>query len=315
MHPAYSVIFFTTASGAGYGLLALFGIAAAIGWIDPSRLLGGSGLLLALGLITAGLFSSTLHLGHPERAWRAFSQWRSSWLSREGVAAVVTYAPALIFAYGWVWLGSFGAPWAAFGILAALCAVVTVYCTSMIYVSLNAVPRWNNRWVPVNYLTLALATGAVWFDVLVRVFNATAEGTGVLVVVTAALAATLKFLYWRDIDTADATATAESATGLGDLGKVRLLDPPHTSENYLLQEMGYRIARKHAQKLRRLSAILLFALPAVLAVAAMPLDEIPAAVLAIIGAISASVGVVIERWLFFAEAQHAVSLYYGAEKV
>ena len=57
-------------------------------------------MIIALVLITAGLLSSTAHLGRPERAWRAFSQWRTSWLSREGVAAVFTYVPAGLFALG-----------------------------------------------------------------------------------------------------------------------------------------------------------------------------------------------------------------------
>src|SRR3546814_17976234 len=87
MHPAYSVVFFTTASGAGYGLLALMGLFGALGLLPPDPWLGAVGLGMALAAITAGLLSSTVHLGHPERAWRAFSQWRSSWLSREGVAA------------------------------------------------------------------------------------------------------------------------------------------------------------------------------------------------------------------------------------
>lgn len=32
-------------------------------------------------------------------------------------------------------------------------------------------------------------------------------------------------------------------------------------------------------------------------------------------AVGATVGVLVERWLFFAEAKHAVTLYYGAERV
>ncbi|MEM9784774.1 MAG: DmsC/YnfH family molybdoenzyme membrane anchor subunit, partial [Pseudomonadota bacterium] len=98
MHPAKSVILFTTASGAGYGLLIWLAIFSATGAIAPDRGFGLIAFTLSLGLVTGGLLSSTLHLGHPERAWRAMSQWRTSWLSREGVAALVTYAPALLFA-------------------------------------------------------------------------------------------------------------------------------------------------------------------------------------------------------------------------
>ena len=108
MHPAYSVILFTTASGAGYGLLALLGLVGISHGEASSLAFGLTAMVIALGLITVGLLSSTFHLGHPERAWRAFSQWRSSWLSREGVAAVLTYVPALLF--GLVWSGLVEAP-------------------------------------------------------------------------------------------------------------------------------------------------------------------------------------------------------------
>ena len=105
MHPAFSVVFFTTATGAGYGLLALLGVLGGLGFIPADFWLGLIGMGLALGLIAAGLLSSTGHLGRPERAWRAFSQWRSSWLSREGVASVATFIPAGLFGLGWVVFG------------------------------------------------------------------------------------------------------------------------------------------------------------------------------------------------------------------
>src|SRR4029078_11734102 len=94
MHPAYSVIVFTTASGAGYGLLIWLAVGAALNLVPRDPMLGLFGLGLALALVTAGLLPSMLHLGRPERAWRSLSQWRSSWLSREGLAAIVTYLPA-----------------------------------------------------------------------------------------------------------------------------------------------------------------------------------------------------------------------------
>src|SRR5690606_16348531 len=80
VHPAASVILFTTTSGAGYGLLALLGLLGPAGLVPQGRWFGFAGLGLALALVTAGLLASTFHLGRPERAWRAVSQWRSSWL-------------------------------------------------------------------------------------------------------------------------------------------------------------------------------------------------------------------------------------------
>ena len=126
MHPSFSVIFFTTASGAGYGLLALLGVLAPLGVTPPDAAFGFVALGLALGAITAGLLSSTFHLGRPERAWRAFSQWRSSWLSREGVASVATYIPAGLFGIAWVFLGVVSS---VLGILSMVGAVITVFCT------------------------------------------------------------------------------------------------------------------------------------------------------------------------------------------
>src|SRR5947207_15131306 len=96
------------------------------------RSFGVTGIALAIGFITAGLLSSTIHLGHPERAWRAISQWRSSWLSREGLAALVTYIPALAFAALWLF-DIIGVVWSACGVLAAIGSVATVVCTAMVY--------------------------------------------------------------------------------------------------------------------------------------------------------------------------------------
>ncbi|MGH7159055.1 MAG: DmsC/YnfH family molybdoenzyme membrane anchor subunit, partial [Acetobacteraceae bacterium] len=94
MTPALSVIFFTTASGAGYGLLVLTGVLGAFRLTAANPWFGFAAVVLALAFASVGLVASTLHLGHPERAWRAISQWRSSWLAREGLAALLTYPPA-----------------------------------------------------------------------------------------------------------------------------------------------------------------------------------------------------------------------------
>tara|TARA_A100001037_G_scaffold175784_1_gene157566 strand:- start:2962 stop:3909 length:948 start_codon:yes stop_codon:yes gene_type:complete len=315
MHPAYSVIFFTTASGLGYGLLALLGLYAAAGLIPADRWFGITGMAVALGLITFGLLSSTFHLGHPERAWRAVTQWRSSWLSREGLVALATYVPAVLFAAGWVLFGRTTGWWGILGVLAAIGAALTVYCTGMIYASLRAIPRWHNRWVVPNYLALALATGGVSFDALTRVFGLERPESALVVSIVLAASWLLKVIYWRDIDAAAPVSTSGSATGLGNFGDVRLLDPPHTQDNYLQREMGYRIARKHAAKLRRIAVILTFALPLALSLLLLTLPSIPALVAASLSALSCMAGVVVERWLFFAEAKHVVTLYYGACEV
>ena len=102
MHPAFSVIFFTVSSGTGYGLLAGWLALALLGLLPTGGACAWVSLVLGFGLVSAGLLSSFWHLGHPERFWMAFSQWRSSWLSREGVMAVVTYVPTGLFAIVWL---------------------------------------------------------------------------------------------------------------------------------------------------------------------------------------------------------------------
>jgi DMSO reductase anchor subunit len=311
MHPALSVILFTTASGAGYGLLALCGLLAPFGLL-PSGWFAVVAMGLALALITGGLLSSTVHLGHPERAWRAVSQWRSSWLSREGVAALLTYAPAGLFGIGWVFLGRTDGVFALCGVLAAALAAVTVYCTGMIYASLKPIHQWHNAHVVPVYLALALMTGALWLNAMLHLWGQPSPGVAILALLAIALSAWLKERYWRFIDTTAAHSTPETAIGLFGRGKVRELDRPHTEQNYLLREMGFAIARKHALKLRRIALGLGFAVPLLLTLFAALLPGPLATLASVLAVLSTMAGVLAERWLFFAEARHTVTLYYGA---
>ncbi|TPI65237.1 dimethyl sulfoxide reductase anchor subunit [Mesorhizobium sp. B3-1-7] len=312
MHPAFSVVFFTTATGAGYGLLALLGLLGGLGYIPADFWLGFVGMGLALGLIAAGLLSSTGHLGRPERAWRAFSQWRSSWLSREGVASVATFVPACMFGIGWVFLGRNGGWVAIAGLLAAAGAVTTVCTTGMIYASLKPIAQWHSRYTLPAYLIFAAMTGSVLANALLQGFK-----LGSTAVLICALLATLigwgwKLATWRYNDRLEIPTTANTATGLAG-GSVRSIEWPHTEENYLLKEMGFRIARKHSAKLRRIAQGLAFIAPAVLLAVAFALPWPFVAIASALAAMSQLAGMLVERWLFFAEAKHTVTLYYGRE--
>ncbi len=315
MHPAFSVIFFTTSSGAGYGLLALVAVASALGLVPASGWFAVVTLGPATALIVAGLLASTLHLGHPERAWRALSQVRSSWLSREGVAAIVTFAPLAVFGIAWAFCGRSDGTFALVGLFAALCAAVTVFTTAMIYRSLKPIHQWHNCWTVPNYLALSLATGGLLLHALVQAWGRPQAVVGIAALVFVVLAAYLKHRYWVFIDTTKSASTPESATGLGARGKVRFLDAPHTEENYLQKEMGFSIARKHATKLRAIARHSAFHLPFLLTAASLLLDGMPAVLSAALAAVFGIAGTLVERWLFFAEAKHAVTLYYGATEV
>jgi DMSO reductase anchor subunit len=311
VNPALSIIFFSTASGAGFALLLLTGVAAPLGLVPQNAGFGLVSLAVAVVLAVAGLMSSSLHLGRPERAWRAFSQWRTSWLSREGVLSVLTFVPAAIFGVGWLIFNRTDGVIGLCGILAGALAAVTIFCTGMIYASLKPIHQWHNRWVVPNYLLLGLMAGLLLLDLIVR-FWARPIGIPAVTLVVIALAWCFKEAYWRSIDTSAAQSTIASATGLGRRGKVRMLEPPNTEENYLLKEMGFRIARKHRVRLRLVARVAAFAVPLLATLVALVADSTLAAALAVL---STALGLVVERWLFFAEAKHTVMLYYGAETV
>ena len=301
MHPALSVIFFTTLSGAGYGLLAWLAIASLLGGLPgPVRIVA---TLIALVLASAGLLASFWHLGKPMRAWRAFSQWRTSWLSREGVAAVLTYVPALLFAAG---IGG-----DAISLLLLLCALATVACTAMIYASLKPIPAWGHGLVLPVYFGFALLCGGLLLSALV------ASETGMApiplvaqgAIFLAALMGALKLRYWRGIDGGTLPATRGDAVGLPGR-EVGVFERPHTEANYITREMAFVVARAHARRLRGLALVLFAVLPMLCVFAIGRIDGVEPMTWLCLSAGCALAGAFVERWLFFAEARHMVTLYY-----
>lgn len=313
MHPAFSVIFFTTLSGAGYGLMAWIGALAFYQYatgspVEPMRVFALA-MLAALILVSVGLLSSTLHLGKPLRAWRAFSQWRTSWLSREGVMAILAYLPALGLLLGVVRESGAAMPM-LLSAAVVLCALLTVACTAMIYASLKPIPAWRHWLVVPGYLAFALLSGAALLAVLPGVAGRSAMTA---VAVLAPLTAALKLVYWRAIDRTPLPVTRGEAVGLPDR-ELSVFERPHTEENYLTREMGYVLARKHARKLRGIALALFALLPAagmfVAGLMQVTGSPGPAATVIALSALSVLLGAVVERWLFFAQARHLVTLYY-----
>lgn len=298
MTPDLTIIFFTTASGAGYGLLFWLGLLAPLGVLPMAGSFGATASIVGLALVSAGFLSSTFHVSHKKRAWRAITQWRTSWLSREAVAALLTYIPAMLFPVLWWIDGHPGELARLLGFLTAALSAVTVACTGMIYASLKPIRQWCHPIVLPVYLLASAFSGAACLAAIATLWQApgyVAYGAVMLAGVTLIA----KLGYWRSIDRGAPRGPGD-AIGLARLGSVRMLDPPNTEENYLLREMGYRVARKHATKLRIIAIILAFVLPIIL----LPFVPLLAAILSLLG-------LLVERWLFFAEATHTVTLYYG----
>lgn len=309
MHPAYSVITFTVSSGAGFGLLAWLAFSIATAPLASSPAFYAVAFGLAFILALAGLLTSTLHLGRPERAWRAFSQWRTSWLSREGVAAVAALGLGALLALAAV-LDLPKALQVVLAVPTCVLAIATVWCTGMIYESLPTIRAWSHWLTTEIYLVLSIASGALLMTALLATHGWMETGAVWTTIGLLALAALMKACYWRGIDRAPRTSTAGTATGLGTIGNVRPLLEAHTEANFVMREMGYKVARKHADKLRLISLALAFGLPILLLLAMLALAAL-GTVFAVLAVASAGAGLLVERWLFFAEAQHVVTLYYG----
>ena len=278
MHPAPSVIVFTTLSGLGFGLLFFLGLAMP----DVTGMVSFVFFAIAYALAVGGLLASTFHLGHPERALKAFSQWKTSWLSREGCCAVGALLVMGLYAIGTIF---FDTQWTLFGVIGAVLSLATVFTTSMIYTQLKTIPRWNMPLTPAMFISFSLAGGALL------------AGQETMAIALLIIAGLVQLAYWSLGDKAFASSGTDigTATGLGNLGTVRAFEPPHTGTNYLLREFVHVVGRKHSQKLRLIGFSLGFALPILLLI--LPFHGLMLKhMMAAIAVLSHLAGVACTRW-------------------
>ncbi len=301
MHPAPSIIAFTVLSGLGLGLIATLGL----GYGPGEGTFAWVACVFAFLVTAGGGAASAGHLARPDRAWRAFSQWRSSWLSREACLMVA----ALVFfgLYAGLWLLS-GLRLALLGWIATAFSLTTIHATAMIYAQLKTVPRWSATPTPALFPVFGISGGVLAYSTCLAV---TGHDVPIFATLVALVLAAGVGVWWqtqaagarRGLD----GSSLETATGLSGLGRVRLLEPPHTGDNYLLREMAFEVGRRRAFELRRVGAVLGFLVPLVLVLLAPLIGSwlmLPALLLHLTGMMAL-------RWLFFAEAEHVQALYYG----
>ncbi|MDA7809578.1 dimethyl sulfoxide reductase anchor subunit [bacterium] len=308
MHPAFSVLIFTVTSGAGYGLLAWLGAGQLLGFtqtltVNQQIIIG----LMAMVLVSIGLVSSTMHLANPKNAWRSFSRFRTSWLSREAVFAILLYPVAGLYAAAIFW------QWPGVNILAGLSmilALVTLFTTSMIYASLKTIRQWNTPMVPALFMAYALISGGLlflavdaFFGTLKPQLQAVVMG---LVVITLALK--LVYFFWQGKPQG---ATIQTATGFSQ-ASVRLLDAGHSAPTFLNREFGYQVAADQLLRLRIIMTLVTFIVP--LALVYCVFGGLVGAELLGLAWLIMMAGLLLERWLFFAEARHVVRLYQGEQR-
>lgn len=306
MKPALSVIFFTVSSGAGLGLLFLLAMARLFHSSPPSANWWWA-FAVAAALVTLGLLSSTLHLANRKNAWRAFSRFKTSWLSREGVFAVMLYPVAAL--YAWSVHLQFRALELCLGIAVMVLSLLILYCTAMIYACLKTVPRWRTWHTRLAYPLLGLMSGALLLTALMPAAAAPVAARMAVVLVLCGAALKLAYFIRFADDSSDAPSVNEALNlGIDKLSgktnaKVRLLDVGHTHGTFLTHEFGFELARNHASILKIVLFFFAFGLPFIL-LALSPR-------LAALASISTLIGLLVERWLFFAEARHVVRLYHG----
>lgn len=315
MHPALSVIFFTVTSGIGYGL---FMILALLGLWDETLITQRTGVPaggIALILVTAGLLSSMFHLANPKNAWRALHRFRTSWLAREGAFAILFYFPATLYTALW-WFNDNRSTdlWSVLSILVFAFAFVVVFCTGMIYACLKTIRQWHTPLVPTNYLLYSLLSGTVLL-LLIKAYLVPRDleilHWASIVLLGLALTTHLIYLYWTSKKEGP---TINTATGF-TRATVRLLDVGHTAPTFLTEEFGYvnTLSPRLANTLHWLCLLLAFVLPLLLLTFA--LDCMQSFWLYGGAFVSLVVGLAIERWLFFARANHVVNLYHGSQAV
>jgi len=308
MNPAYSVIFLTTLIGAAQGLfIALWGAdLAGVAQFEGGRSFLVTGGVVALVLTGAGLVSSFFHLGRPERAWRTATMWRTSWLSREVIALPLFMGGV----FAWVVALAMGSDLSAFiGLLTVLACLALFVCTAMVYASVRFLQEWASTYTLVNYALLGSASGFTLATALA------AMAAPPLVPTYGALALVLTALGWlsRGLSLArnarlKPKSTLQSAIGIRH-PKIAQRAMGFMGGSFNTREFFHG---KSAGALRSVKWVFLFgafALPLLLLSAGLA-GGVPG--LLVLAFVVQYLGLLAERWFFFAQANHPQNLYYQA---
>ena len=322
MRPDFSVLFLTTLIGAGQGLfLALFTVQlyalAALLPAPDGHAFYAHGSLVALVLLVGGLVASFFHLGRPERAWRAAAKWRTSWLSREvivlpalmgvvflfGVAHLVGFKPVLATLPSGVPLDAT----VALGVAGTALAFALFLCTAMIYACLPFLREWASPLTVANYTLLGGASGFT----LAAAFSAWAAPEVTRFLAGWALVITLLGLVSRSASLIrnarlKPKSTVQTAIGIKHPNIVQ------KAVGFLGGSFNTRefFHGKPAGTLRSVKWVFLaaaFVAPLALLAGAGTSGPVLALAFAV-----QYLGLLAERWFFFAQANHPQNLYYQA---
>ncbi len=309
MQPAFSVIFLTTLAGAAQGLfLALYGTeVSGMGALAPQDLQAFlvTGSLVALVLTVLGLIASFFHLGHPERAWRSAAMWRTSWLSREVIALPIFMGG--LFVYAVAHFLSFPATPIIGGLTVLACLSLFV-CTAMIYASVRFLQEWASVLTLVNYFLLGCASGLTLATALAAI-----KGVPDLVTPYAIAAAVLTLLAWVT-RTASLIRNARLKPKSSLQSAIGIKHPRivQKSQGFMGGSFNTRefFHGRTADMLRSVKwSFLLLVFPIPLLLLALGASSASAGILSTAFVLQ-YLGLLAERWFFFAQANHPQNLYY-----
>lgn len=322
MHPAFSVIFLTTLIGAGQGLfLALFtGQLYALANLLPQqedRYFYGMGSDISVLLLGLGLFASFFHLGHPERAWRSAAQWRTSWLSREVI--VLPAALVLVALYGLIHWMEWTTPFFVIrdalpvdaslivGVLAMIVVFALFIATGMIYASIKFLQEWHSALTVINYSLLGIASGftlAAAFSAWIGNGLVGFYGTwAVIITLAAALTRSAALIRNRRIKH---KSTLQTAIGIRHT-HIQQKAQGAMGGSFNTREYMHHESPEFMHKVLLVFLVAVFTLPILLLAASYWLASpyLPAAAFVV-----QYLGLLAERWYFFADARHPQNLYY-----
>ena len=310
MHPAFSVIFLTTLIGVGQGLfLALYAteLGADLDWLTaPDAMFYAIGSAIVAFFLVGGLLASFLHLGRPERAWRAAAMWRTSWLSREVI--VLPAFIALTIIYGAMhYVGYAGTtPLGAIGVVACLALFV---CTGMIYRCIRFLQEWATPLTLSNFMLLGAASGYT-FAAVYAVFAApdlTAMYAKWAIVFTLlALCSRIATLVRNS--RIRLRSSLQTAIGIKH-PKIAQKAQGFMGGSFNTREFFHGRAPTVVRTVKWSFLLLTFPVP----VALLAVGARAGAPALVIGAFALQyAGLLAERWFFFAEARHPQNLYYQA---
>ena len=304
MHPAWSVILFTVLAGLGQGFFLMALRAASLGAEAKHLAIGGFACVV---LLAAGLACSFFHLGHPLRAWRALAMWRTSWLSREVIVLPLTIAVIAAWSLA-QWQGWAAAEW--IGIAGVILVFALWFCTAMIYACIRFLREWAHPLTIVNFVLLGWMSGATAFAAYWHALYGAGEGA---LWIVAALSLTIAGAVARIISLArnrslKPLSTAQSALGVKN-ARLRQMSQGTTGGSFNTREFFHGKSALVVQNVKWIALALAFALPLVLLAWARIQ---PGFGLIAVAALSQVLGLVAERWLFFAQANHPQNIYYQA---